>query len=841
MEQLRNIIIQDVQNSLAIMLMVLGVVEQATRHSIGCEGFLGWWPREDESIPSGTSVDYNELFKLLLQKQPHDVTSLATHILHRLRHYVDDESIPSGTSVDYNELFKLLLQKQPHDVAFLATHILHRLRLYEVASRYESSVLSALASLSTSERVTNAIVDKLTSARFQLKTLMLCLIELLKILSEICIELLQGMCPREAIVSFVSCTVIIYLAVSNGNVVDIFVDIASYLEAVILSVLFCRSGLIFLHHPELSTNVILALRGSDGLKKEEPLPLRYASVLISKGFVCQPEEIGMIVEKHLRVVNAIDCLLTSDAHSEEILWVLWELCALSRSHCGQQALLALGIFQRGNGLLQYIALLASGGDPHMASTSILLADTMDVENMVGDSSTNSDSNLIENLLEKPIFENSYRAAVLRDSSVAQMTTAFRILAFISGNSTVATALYDESAVMVIHAVLIDFRLMLERSSNNYNYLVGEGTEGNSTSDLLLERTREQGLVDLVIPSFVLLVNLLQKLQQCAWIDDLIIGYYGLMPGPSFPLIGSVGAQPGPHISSSILLQQKHQIRLDDSDSFGSLLKVQPQSSASVSSVLSSSTGFTRPSRAITSARFGCALNIEALVAAAERRETPLESDCDNDLLSLNFRYLSDDIVALDIKVRRLQHQRFRPASEIQDKISFIINNLSSTNFEAKAKEFSEILTEQYYSWFAQYMVMKRASIEPNFHDLYLKFIDKVNLKPLNKRLYRPLMRTARFLPSTDLVLESPPPPPLTTANNHQLLPTPAPKASVATANHQIADDAQGRGILKELETDDIDTSFLVYNGLKALEGQAKSKNGREKLEDVKILQFQLFV
>jgi hypothetical protein len=27
--------------------------------------------------------------------------------------------------------------------------------------------------------------------------------------------------------------------------------------------------------------------------------------------------------------------------------------------------------------------------------------------------------------------------------------------------------------------------------------------------------------------------------------------------------------------------------------------------------------------------------------------------------------------------------------------------------EAKAKEFSEVLQEQYYPWFAQYMVMKR--------------------------------------------------------------------------------------------------------------------------------------
>ena len=45
-----------------------------------------------------------------------------------------------------------------------------------------------------------------------------------------------------------------------------------------------------------------------------------------------------------------------------------------------------------------------------------------------------------------------------------------------------------------------------------DYLVDEGTECNSTSDLLLERNREQSIVDLLIPSLVLLINLLQKLQ-----------------------------------------------------------------------------------------------------------------------------------------------------------------------------------------------------------------------------------------------------------------------------------------------------------------------------------------
>ncbi|KAL6878508.1 hypothetical protein ACP4OV_012678 [Aristida adscensionis] len=56
--------------------------------------------------------------------------------------------------------------------------------------------------------------------------------------------------------------------------------------------------------------------------------------------------------------------------------------------------------------------------------------------------------------------------------------------------------------------------------------------------------------------------------------------------------------------------------------------------------------------------------------------------------------------------------------------------------EAKAKEFNEVLQEQYYLWFAQYIVMKRASIEPNFHDLYLKLFDKVSSKSLNKEILK---------------------------------------------------------------------------------------------------------
>ncbi|XP_031484449.1 uncharacterized protein LOC116253657 isoform X2 [Nymphaea colorata] len=143
-----------------------------------------------------------------------------------------------------------------------------------------------------------------------------------------------------------------------------------------------------------------------------------------------------------------------------------------------------------------------------------------------------------------------------------------------------------------------------------------------------------------------------------------------------------------------------------------------------------SPGLLRSSRGLTPAGvlrqttyntgFGAALNIETLVAAAERRETPIEA----------------------------------PPSEVQDKIFFMINNISAANVEIKAKEFIEILKEQYYPWFAQYMVMKRASIEPNFHDLYLKFLDKVNSKSLNKEIVKATYENCKVLLRSELIKSS---------------------------------------------------------------------------------------
>ena len=50
--------------------------------------------------------------------------------------------------------------------------------------------------------------------------------------------------------------------------------------------------------------------------------------------------------------------------------------------------------------------------------------------------------------------------------------------------------------------------------------------------------------------------------------------------------------------------------------------------------------------------------------------------------------------------------------------------------------------------------MKRASIEPNFHDLYLKFLDKVNSKALNKEIVQATYENCKVLLGYELIKSS---------------------------------------------------------------------------------------
>lgn len=76
----------------------------------------------------------------------------------------------------------------------------------------------------------------------------------------------------------------------------------------------------------------------------------------------------------------------------------------------------------------------------------------------------------------------------------------------------------------------------------------------------------------------------------------------------------------------------------------------------------------------------------------------------------------------------IEGETFAPPNEaVQDKILFIINNLSFDNMEAKVKDVLDLLQTTHARWFSHYIVVKRASIEPNFHAMYNAFIDSLKM------------------------------------------------------------------------------------------------------------------
>ena len=71
-----------------------------------------------------------------------------------------------------------------------------------------------------------------------------------------------------------------------------------------------------------------------------------------------------------------------------------------------------------------------------------------------------------------------------------------------------------------------------------------------------------------------------------------------------------------------------------------------------------------------------------------------------------------------------------PDSDVVDKVHFIVNNISLANMAEKAREVRSLVSAEQWPWFAVYLVVKRASIEPNFHSLYISLLDAVDDKQL---------------------------------------------------------------------------------------------------------------
>ncbi|RDX42663.1 Not1-domain-containing protein [Lentinus brumalis] len=105
-------------------------------------------------------------------------------------------------------------------------------------------------------------------------------------------------------------------------------------------------------------------------------------------------------------------------------------------------------------------------------------------------------------------------------------------------------------------------------------------------------------------------------------------------------------------------------------------------------------------------------------------------------------------VFTSIQPDRLAGEPEEPPEEVSDKILFIVNNLAPSNFDAKLSEMKSHFQEQYSRWFANYLVDQRVSIEPNNHQLYLRFLDALDVQSLFRFvLHETLVKSAALLNS----------------------------------------------------------------------------------------------
>ncbi|KAH9125136.1 hypothetical protein AeMF1_004201 [Aphanomyces euteiches] len=86
-----------------------------------------------------------------------------------------------------------------------------------------------------------------------------------------------------------------------------------------------------------------------------------------------------------------------------------------------------------------------------------------------------------------------------------------------------------------------------------------------------------------------------------------------------------------------------------------------------------------------------------------------------------------------------------PEPAVVDRLHFIVNNMSISTLEAKLPEVRHLLAPEYYLWFAQYLVGKRIATQPNYHAVYLIFMEKINQPLLEEAIFKTALQQVHKL------------------------------------------------------------------------------------------------
>jgi CCR4-NOT transcription complex subunit 1 len=89
----------------------------------------------------------------------------------------------------------------------------------------------------------------------------------------------------------------------------------------------------------------------------------------------------------------------------------------------------------------------------------------------------------------------------------------------------------------------------------------------------------------------------------------------------------------------------------------------------------------------------------------------------------------------DIRILQSPDQHVvAPAPVVQDQINVLVGNTDPNNIDQNALDLARLLKPEFYGYFAEYLVIKRVSLEPNFHRMYLTLVEKMGIKLLEQRI-----------------------------------------------------------------------------------------------------------
>ena len=95
-----------------------------------------------------------------------------------------------------------------------------------------------------------------------------------------------------------------------------------------------------------------------------------------------------------------------------------------------------------------------------------------------------------------------------------------------------------------------------------------------------------------------------------------------------------------------------------------------------------------------------------------------------------------------------------PEEDVQDKVLFVLNNVSEQNINAKFTDLVEALETKHHHWFASYLVEQRAKLQPNYQQLYLDLLGMLSEKSLWAEVLRETYVSIRNMLNNDATAKS---------------------------------------------------------------------------------------